>query len=224
VSLSVPTAAVASIIFTGETNGTGQDELLFQSATNKRVNDWSRDGRFIVFSNQDPKTKSDLWALPVTPGRPGGRIPIPLLTSEFSERMGQISPDSRWLAYVSDESGRAEVYVQAFSPGNPAKAGKLQISTAGGSQPRWRGDGKELFYFAPDRKLMVTEVKSTGDLFDRSAPQALFEMLLNPSNLTGLDYAPSADGRKFLVAAEPEGNTEAPPLTVVVNWQAVLKK
>jgi hypothetical protein len=73
VSLSVPTAAVASIIFTGETNGTGQDELLFQSATNKRVNDWSRDGRFIVFSNQDPKTKSDLWALPMTPwqhGRP----------------------------------------------------------------------------------------------------------------------------------------------------------
>jgi hypothetical protein len=109
--------------------------------------------------------------------------------------MGQVSPSSRWLAYVSDESGRAEVYVQAFSPGNPAKSGKLQISTAGGSQPRWRGDGKELFYAAPDRKLMVTKVKSTGDIFDRSAPQALFEMLFNPSNLIGFDYAPSVMAR-----------------------------
>ena len=100
----------------------------------------------------------------MTPGNQGDRTPIPLLTSEFSERTGQVSPDSRWLAYASDESGRAEVYVQAFFPGNRAKAGKWQISTAGGSQPRWRGDGKELFYVAPDRKLMATEVKSTGDI------------------------------------------------------------
>ena len=211
-------------LYQKDANGTGQDDPLFQSGTYKSADDWSRDGKFIVFSNQDPKTKSDLWALTMIPGNPGDRTPIPLLTSEFNEWMGQVSPDSRWLAYVSDESGREEVYVQAFSPGNPAKAGKLQVSTAGGSQPRWRGDGKELFYAAPDRKMMVTAVKSTGEIFDRSAPQPLFEMLLYPTNMAGFYYAPSADGKKFLMTTEPKGNTETPPLTVVVNWQAALKK
>jgi Tol biopolymer transport system component len=206
-------------LYQKDANGTGQDDLLFQSVTNKSADDWSRDGKFVVFSNQDPKTQSDLWALPMTLGKPG--TPVPLLTSEFAETMGQVSPNSQWLAYVSDESGRNQVYVQAFSPSHPTKAGKWQISTAGGSQPRWRADGKELFYAAPDRNLMVTEVKSTGDIFERTAPQALFEVLPNPA---GFDYAPNADGKKFLMTAAPKGDTQAPPLIVAVNWQTVLKR
>jgi Tol biopolymer transport system component len=211
-------------LFLKDSNGTGQDDPLFQSVTNKSADDWSPDGRFLVFSNQDPKTQSDLWALPMLPGLAGDRVPSPLLTGEFNEGRGRVSPDSRWLAYVTDESGQDEVYVQTFSPGHPAKAGKLQISTAGGSQPRWRGDGKELFYVAPDRKMMATDVKVTGDLFDRGAPRVLFEMLFIPADLSGFSYAPSPDGRKFLMTADPAGNAEAPSLTVAVNWQAASKK
>jgi Tol biopolymer transport system component len=210
-------------LYLKDSNGAGQDGPLFRSATDKLANDWSRDGKFIVFNNQDSRTQSDLWALPMSPGIPGDRIPIPLLTSEFNESMGQISPDSRWLAYVSDESGRAEVYVQPFSPGNPTKAGKVQISTAGGTQPRWRSDGKELFYAAPDRKMMVAEVNVTRDAVDPRAPHVLFEMLFDLPKQAGFYYSPSADGKKLLMAAEPDGNTQA-PITVVMNWQAGLKK
>ena len=210
-------------LYQKDSNGIGQDDPLFQSATSKWADDWSRDGKFIVFTNEDPKTESDLWALPMTPGIPGDRTPIPLLTSEFNQRMGQVSPNSRWLAYVSDESGRDEVYVQPFAPSNSTKVGKLQISTAGGSQPRWRADGKELFYAAADRKMMVAEVNVTRETFDRSAPHVLFEMLFGLPNLARY-YSPSADGKKLLMAAEPEGNAEASPLTVVVNWQAAVKK
>jgi Tol biopolymer transport system component len=211
-------------LYQKDSKGTGQDDPLFQSVTNKSANDWSRDGRFIVFSNQDPKTQFDLWALPVLPGHVGDRVPIPLLTGEFNESMGRVSPDTRWLAYVTDESGRNEVYVQPFSPGHPAKAGKLQISTEGGSQPRWRGDGRELFYVAADRKMMATDVIVSGELFDRSAPHVLFEMTSSPADLSGFSYAPSADGKTFLMTAAPTGNAEAPTLTLVVNWQAAVKK
>jgi dipeptidyl aminopeptidase/acylaminoacyl peptidase len=210
-------------LYLKDSNGAGQDGPLFRSATDKLANDWSRDGKFSGFNNQDSRTQSDLWARPMSPGIPGDRIPIPLLTSEFNESMGQISPDSRWLAYVSDESGRAEVYVQPFSPGNPTKAGKVQISTAGGTQPRWRSDGKELFYAAPDRKMMVAEVNVTRDAVDPRAPHVLFEMLFDLPKQAGFYYSPSADGKKLLMAAEPDGNTQA-PITVVMNWQAGLKK
>jgi serine/threonine protein kinase len=210
-------------LYLKDSNGTGKDESLFQSGTNKLASDWSRDGKFIVFSSQDPKTESDLWVLPMTPGIPGDRIPIPLLTSEFSESMGQVSPNSRWLAYVSDETGRAEVYVRPFSPGNPTKAGKWQISKEGGSQPRWRADGKELFYTAPDRKMMVAEVKAALETFDQSASHVLFEMRFGFPNLAGFYYSPRADGQRLLMAAEPEENA-SDPLTVVVNWQTGSKR
>jgi serine/threonine protein kinase len=210
-------------LYLKDSNGTGQDEPLFQSGTDKFASDWSRDGKFIVFSNRDPKTGSDLWVLPMTPGLPGDRMPMPLVTSEFNDSMGQVSPNSRWLAYVSDETGQAEVYVRPFSPNNPTKLGKLPISTGGGSQPRWRADGKELFYTAPDRKMMVTEVKMTLETFDRSAPQVLFEMRFGFPNVAGFNYSPSADGQRLLMAAEPDGNVNA-SLTVVVNWQPGSKK
>src|SRR6185436_7255156 len=117
----------------------------------KVVNQWSRDGRFIVYMEQDPKTKWDLWSLPVgEAGKPSGK-PMPFLHSEFNEFQGQLSPDSRWMAYTSDVSGQPEVYVQPF----PSADNELRISTAGGSQPRWRGDGKELFYLAADGKQIA---------------------------------------------------------------------
>jgi hypothetical protein len=174
----------------------------------------------------EPKTRDDLWALPLT----GDRKPIPLLQSEFNEYMGQLSPDGRWLAYASDESGRPEVYVQPFTAGaapgsGKPVAGKWPVSTGGGSQPRWRGDGKELFYLA-DRKLMAVEIKISGGGFDHGPAQALFTLRFNPISAGHYlyRYVPSADGKRFLVGTEPGESTEAPPLNVVVNWLAGVKK
>ena len=211
-------------LYLKNSNGTGKDEPLFQSGTNKFASDWSRDGKFIVFSNQDPKTGSDVWVLPMTPGIPGDCMPMPLVTSEFNESMGQVSPNSRWLAYVSDETGTGGgVTYSRFHRTTQRSWVSCRFSTGGGSQPRWRADGKELFYTAPDRKMMATEVNMTLETFDRSAPQVLFEMRFDFPNLGGFNYSPSANGQRLLMAAEPDGNVNA-SLTVVVNWQPGSKK
>jgi hypothetical protein len=152
-------------------------------------------------------------------GRPDsteGRKPVPFLHADFNESQGQFSPDGRWIAYVSDESGSQQVYVQSF----PTLGGQRQISTEGGTQPRWRRDGKELFYLAPDRKLMAVTVK-TGATFEADAPRALFQTALNVTDLRQT-YAVSADGQRFLLNAPLE--TESPPITIVLNWTGLLKR
>jgi Tol biopolymer transport system component len=203
----------------------GPDELVLESQVPK----FPFDCRWVIFVNQSPTTNLDLWALPLQPGDTTHKLdvakPVLLVQTRFQEWMGQLSPDSRWLAYVSDESGRAEVYVQRFTPTKGA-GGKWQISTAGGGQPRWRGDGKELFYLAPDRKLMSVEVTVDGASFQRTAPRALFEMRVNlaASGLYVYRYAPSQDGKRFLVSTDTELSTEAPPVNVVVNWLGAVTK
>jgi Tol biopolymer transport system component len=210
-------------IYQRASNGTGQDELLLESKEVKLPTDWSRDGRFIIYRQQDSKTADDLYALPMT----GEKKPIALVNTTAQDTQGQLSPDGRWLAYTSNESGGYAVYVQPFGPGfEKPITGKWQISTAGGTQPRWRGDGKELYYVAPDRKLMAVEIRSTATTFDRGTPQTLFEsrsdvVPLNP-NVWG--YMPSPDGKRFLIQTAPGAAGEAPPLTVVVNWLAAVKK
>jgi Tol biopolymer transport system component len=131
--------------------------------------DWSSDGKFLAYYRSDPDTNLDLWVLPL--GDEGK--PTPLLHTKFNESQGQFSPDGKWIAYVSDESGSLQVYVQSF----PVLTGKWQVSSGGGSQPRWRHDGKELFYLAPDRKLMAVNLRA-GQTFDYDSPQALFETIL----------------------------------------------
>ncbi len=127
--------------------------------------------------------------------------------------MGTLSPDGRWLAYASDVSGRYEVYVQSF----PGGGGKRQVSTGGGSSPRWRRDGRELFYYAADGKLMAAAVKN-GESFETGAAVSLFEF--RAGTLQGLaPYAVTADGQRFLINAMVETEPNA-PLTVVVNWTA----
>ena len=214
-------------------NGVGADEILLQTEENKYPFDWSRDGKYVIFVNQSPKTRLDIWALPLEAGNASDKLigmkPIPLVQSPFQDWMGQVSPDGRWLAYLSDESGRPEVYVQPFAPENAAAkkpvAGRWQVSTAGGGQPRWRADGKELFYVAPDRKLMSVEVKSNSIGFERSTPQPLFTLRANiaTSGVYVYRYAPAADGKRFLVSTDPESSAEAPPLNVVANWLAHVK-
>jgi len=201
-----------------QTSGSGRDELLLSTPYNKVPDQWSRDDRFIVYSEADPKTKWDLWVLPL-----GQRRPVPFLQSGFNELYGQLSPDSGWMAYTSDESGQREVYVRPF----PASEGKWRISTAGGEQPRWRGDGKELFFAAADGKMMAVAVKAVAGpkpSFETGAPAPLFETHIGEgTGHVAFQYHVTKDGKRFLVAANAAG-ASTPPLTAVVNWQVGLKK
>jgi Tol biopolymer transport system component len=204
-------------------NGSGQDEVLLSTSSGKIVNQWSRDGRFIVYAEQDPKTKWDVSYLPMgEDGKPSGK-PMPFAHSEFNEVQGQLSPDSRWMAYTSDVSGQREVYVQPF----PSADNELRISTAGGVQPRWRGDGKELFYVAPDGKLTAVAVTVTAGpkpSVKAGAPVALFDTPSSSLTQNFFSYDVTADGKRFLVDAVPSAASSAapstPPLTVRINWTA----
>lgn len=163
--------------------GTGPDEALDNSARHTYPSDWARDGRFVIENVQDPKTRMDIWVLPLF----GDRKPFPYLQSEFSEWQAKLSPDGRWLAYASNETSRYEIYVQSF----PTPGEKSLISTNGGTYPAWSRDGKELFFIAADRKLMATAVQ-TGATFKGGVPKPLFETRL-PSGISGFDVR--NDGR-----------------------------
>jgi serine/threonine protein kinase len=200
-------------------NGTGNDELLLKFAEPTGPHDWSPDGKFILFGVLSPKTNVDLWFLPVS----GDQKPTPFIQTEFSEIQGRFSPDGRWVAYASNESGPFQVYVQSY----PTSGGKWQVSTGGGAQPQWRHDGKELFYLAPDRKLMAVEVNSTGPTFVAGVPQPLFEahvVAIFPGGAgTGPYYAVTGDGQRFLLNTLA-GDSTPVPLTIVLNWTAGLKR
>jgi serine/threonine protein kinase/Tol biopolymer transport system component len=200
-------------------SGAGKEELLLHAGINARPTDWSPDGKYIVYSEYTDKTNNDLWLLPLQ----GDHKPIPYLQSPFNEVAGQFSPDGRWMAYASDESGEYQVYVQAIPPAGA----KWQISTAGGIFPRWRRDGKELFYVAPDQKVTAVPIKTAGSPsapFEAGTPQPLFA--IEPAlNVNLFPYQPVADGQRFLVNAQASGEaTAATPIIVVLNWTAGLKK
>jgi Tol biopolymer transport system component len=194
-------------------SGAGNEELLVKAEAVTNGSDWSADGRFIVFESSNPKTGSDLWVLPLF----GDMKPYPVLQTEFNESHGHFSPDGRWLAYVSNESGRNEVYIQSFPP----SGGKWQVSTAGGAQPHWRHDGQELFYITPDRKLMAVNVQ-LGQTFAVGAPTPLFQTKVARYEAPNR-YAVSNDGQRFLINTTVEEASET-PITVVLNWTSTLKK
>src|SRR5207253_482275 len=173
---------------------------------------WSSDGRYLTYYRPDDKTQLDIWVLPLF----GDRKPFAYVHGDYNESQGQFSPDGKWMAYVSDESGTPQIYVQSF----PTLTGKWQVSTGGGSEPRWRRDGTELFYVAPDRKLMSVAVKS-GATFQADAPRALFETELAFAPIRH-NYSVSPDGQRFLLNAPAD--VASPPMTLVQNWTAGLKK
>jgi len=208
-------------------NGSGQDEVLLSTPNPKTVNQWSRDGRFIVYSENDLKTRNDLWVLPMAEdGKPSGK-PVPFLHSGFNEFQGQLSPDNHWMAYTSDVSGNREVYVQPF----PSADNEIRISTAGGEQPRWRSDGKELFYQRPDQKIASVAITITAGpkpALKAGTPVTMFDAHSSLPNNFVFNYDVSADGKRFLVAAgggvASSNAPSTPPLTVRVNWNAASKK
>jgi Tol biopolymer transport system component len=200
--------------------GAGNEELVLRSA---HPSSWSPDGKYLLYGLRDPKTNGDLWLLPVTPGGAADGKPAPYLQTTYNERQGQFSPNGRWVAYISDDTGHFEVYVQPF----PAGGGKFLVSSAGGSQPRWSRNGKEIFYIAPNGMLMAADVK-TSPTFEHGPPKALFDsrIPLRTNFLDGFRYDVAPDGKRFLViasSAEAEGSAST-PITVVVNWQAALKR
>jgi serine/threonine protein kinase len=207
-------------------NGSGQEQLLLPvSGLLAAVNHWSRDSRFIIYTQVGSKAKMELWILPMDGG---DHKPFPFLQTEFNEMAGQLSPDGRWMAYSSDESGAFEIYVRPFPPGE----GKYKISTAGGYQPRWRGDGKELFYVGADGKVTSVSVRITAgprSIFEAGPPDPLFDSRMEIFQLANvsapnpvLDYDVTRDGKRFLITTSDR--TSAPTINVEVNWTARLKK
>jgi hypothetical protein len=169
--------------------------------------DWSPDGRNIIFAVPAIGSGFELWRLPMD----GTSTPIRFLQSTADLMHANFSPDGKLIAYSSNESGRFEVYVQTF----PLTDRKWQVSTSGGYEPRWRADGREIYYLSEGRKLMAAEVKP-GSSF--GVPKVLFQTRV-PAGVNGLrtNYVPDRDGRRFLVNTQ---SSDAPPeaITVTVNW------
>jgi eukaryotic-like serine/threonine-protein kinase len=207
-------------IYRKAANGAGNEELLYQySDTCPTLTDWSHDGRFLIYS-----LNRDLWALPVGPGTEADRKPVPLIQSPENKYGAYLSPDGRWVAYVSNESGSLEIYVQGVNLSSP-NGGKWMVSKGALGLARWRADGKELLYVGADGGLMAVALNG-GPVFQPSPPQLLFklppEFLRLSSNPGGLADV-SRDNQKILLSI-PTQESARQALSVVLNWQAGLAK
>jgi len=203
-------------LYAKSSSGAGEAELLLQTGMHKGAKDWSSTN-VILFSEISPESDWDLWTVPMT----GERKPVPYLNSKAAEVMGRFSPDARWVAYVSNVSGIDEVYVEPY----PADGSKWQISSGGGLQPLWRGDGKELFYYTPDSRVMAVDVE-TSESFRAGTPVELFRApTINPLTPQGsLHWAVSRDGQRFLIDVAADEHSQSNPVVVVLNWQAELER
>lgn len=179
----------------------------------------SADGRYLAYMRRDPNsgTNYDIWALPMFPDKSGEQKPFPVIATNFVDVSPSFSPDGRWLAYATNETGRQEVYIQPF----PNGAGRWQVSTAGGTRPNWRKDGKELFFFSPDQQIMAVDIGQKGASLQLGTPHALFKS--STVSASAGPYTVSADGKKFVMnTALPQSTTE--PLTLITNWPAELRQ
>jgi Tol biopolymer transport system component len=209
-------------IFQQPANNTGTDERLVDSDRATVPVSWPSSPDAIVYDIVDAKTLTDLWLLPFT----GDRKPVPVVNNPGSQSHGQVSPDGKWLVYQSIESGRNEVYVQQF----PSGSGKVQVSTQGGVFPRWRRDGRELFFMSQTSggKMMAVEVNPSGSAFEAATPTELFDSgYVNISHAVPRyhPYVVSPDGQRFLIPrpVAATGSTEL-PIVVVENWREELKQ
>ncbi len=204
---------IGSGLYQKAASGAGQDELLLRSAAQAQIPlDWAANGKFLLYLEASLQANLDLWILPME----GERKPYPWLSTPFNENGGRFAPDGKWIAYQSNESGRNEIYVQAFTPGAPASGGKVQLSTNGGAAPQWRRDGRELYYRSADGKLMAVDV-TLGAEVKAGTPKELF------SFGTFFNLEATGDGQRFLLTTSAADST-VPPFMVVLNWMGELKK
>jgi Tol biopolymer transport system component len=205
-------------LFTKPSNGAGAEETLLKNPNSMLTQDWSRDGRFLLYYEVNPKTGRDLWALELTGNDHKPRV---VANTPFEEVLGQFSPDGRWVAYQTNESGRFEIVVQPF----PAANGKWQVSTGGGVAPRWRADGKEIYFIAPDATMMAVPITASGPTFEAGTPMVLFPTRIVGGGTVSTNrpqYAVARDGR-FLIN-QPVKEDTATPITLLMNWRPEAKK
>ena len=204
-------------LFELNANSAGTEKLLLKTNLPKSPSGWSSDGRLLFYGSTDPQTGGDIWALPLV-GKPE---PYPVVRTAADEQYGTLSPDGRWLAYISNETGAYEVYVESF----PATGFKRQVSTQGGFEPQWRRDGKELFYLAPNQTLMAVGVKSNPTTLEVSPPEALFATHIKWMEIQAVahHYAAAPDGQRFLIISATD-EAQSVPVTIVLNWSAAWKK
>jgi Tol biopolymer transport system component len=199
-------------LYQKEVSSSGHDAVLLRSEEPKFPLDWSRDGRYLLYRQINPQTTHDILILPTS----GDRRPFPYLSTPAMENGGAFSPDSNWIAYNSDESGRLEVYVERF----PTHGGKRQISPGGGYGPRWRSDGRVLYYYSLDGRMMSVSVIGDGGALTTGTPTALFAF--RPAGAATIpSFAATRNGQRFLLSAIVETDPKA-PLSVVQNWTAAL--
>ena len=213
---SVRERAVANL-YKKASSGAAREELLLETAEAKQADDWSRDGRSILYEVNTSQGR-DLWVLPLS----GDRKPVPFLKTQFNERKGRFSPDGKWIAYTSNESGEDQVYLQPFPP----NGGKWQISTNGGIEPRWRGDGRELYYVnnAANPKLMAVPIQ-WSTVPEPGAPREIPTLQMGNMGLDGANqYVVTADGQRFIMQSSTQQQTGPVPISILVNWPAGLKK
>jgi eukaryotic-like serine/threonine-protein kinase len=195
-------------------DGSGGLERLTTSQYLNAPMSWSPDGKLLAFFEVNPTTQRDIWVL-----RMSDRKLLPFLQTPFNEAVPRFSPDGRWLAYISDESGRYEIYVQSY----PGPGGKWQISTEGGTEPAWNGNGRELFYRNGDKMMAVDIATQPG--FAAGTPRMLFEGRYERAPFPSTNYDVSPDGQRFLML-KPSESAEAAPtqINVVLNWFEELKQ
>ena len=181
---------------------------MFASPENKNLQDWSSDGRYILFSTQNSKTGFDVWALPLEQGHPQKEFPV--LQTGALEANARFSPDGHWIVYQSNESGRNEIYIQPF----PGPGVRTQISSNGGAFPQWGRNGGEIFYLTADNQFMAVPITLHADGMppDSGTPVRLFAV--RPGSL----HAGSPDGQRFLFNT-PLQDASTPPITVILNWK-----
>jgi Tol biopolymer transport system component len=193
----------------------GTEERLLETKQDELVPDWSPDGHFLIYRRHPPTgVKSDIWAVPLE----GSRKPFPVVETEFDER-ARFSPDGKWIAYQSNESGRYEIYIRPFPN---AQDKYFKASTTGGAQARWRGDGKELYYVSLDKHLMAVPIQmsTNGQALTAGTPVSLFlTRMIGDATQPNPQYTVSLNGQRFLMHTV-DANTNASPITVILNWKA----
>jgi Tol biopolymer transport system component len=203
----------AGDLFVKDASGTREGQPLLVNADEKYVSDWSPDGKYVLFTARGKaETGWDIWAVAAE----GEAKPIPIVQTTFAEMWATFSPDGKYIAYQSNESGRAEIYVHEF----PEARNKWQVSTEGGLEPYWRQDSRELFYRSGSRVMAVPV--ETGATFIAGAPAPLFQTRFSPATVRGR-YRPTPDGQRFLVLAQLAREAEQ-PAAVVLNWTSALPR